>query len=86
MGEGVLEGVLEVREEARLVQELGGLEAADRGAQLVLAQRGRRLEQRNGHVLADHRGGLQERLVAGGQPVDAGGQHGLHRGGDLDGR
>ena len=63
VGEGVLEGVFEVREEARLVQELGGLEAADRAAQLVLGQRGRRLEQGERHVLPDHRRRLQERLV-----------------------
>src|SRR5262249_14164750 len=30
VGEGVFEGVLEVREEARLVQELAGLEVPDR--------------------------------------------------------
>ena len=86
VGKGVLERVLEIREEARLVQELRGLEAADRGAQLVLVQRSCRPEQRERHVLPNHRCRLQERLVAGGQPVDTGGQHGLHRGGDLDGR
>jgi hypothetical protein len=82
----MLEGVLEVGEDPGLVQELGGLQAADRGVQLLLGVLGNGLEQHQRDVLPDHRRRLQERLVPGRQPVDAGRQHGLHRGRDLDGR
>ena len=66
VGEGVLESVLEVREEARLVQELGGLEAARprRAARPRAARPSPGAAQR--HVLPDHRRRLQERLVPGG--------------------
>ena len=33
---------------------------------------------------ADHGGGVQNRLRFGGQPIDAGGEHRLHRCGDGD--
>ena len=86
VGQRVLEGVLDIREDPGLVQELRGLEASDRGVQLVLGELGNRLQQAKRHVLPDHRRRLQERLVRGGEPVDAGGDHGLDRRRDLDGR
>ena len=46
VGEGVLERVLEVGEEARLVEELGGLEVGEPAAERRLRQLGERLEQR----------------------------------------
>ena len=62
--ERVLEGVLQVREELRLVV------------------RDRR-QERVGHVLADHRGRLQELLLLVRQPVDPRCQDRLHRRRDL---
>src|SRR6516164_4858643 len=46
MGERVFEGVLQVREETGLIQELRGLQAAESNAQLFLGRLGNRLEQR----------------------------------------
>src|SRR5262249_50732495 len=37
------------------------------------------------HILADHRSGLKQVFVLGGQPVDAGGDNRLRGGGDLRG-
>ena len=62
VGERVLEGVLEVGEEARLVEELRGLEAREALAELLLRPLGDRLEQRERHVLADHGGRLEQPL------------------------
>ena len=82
--ERVLEGVLEIREEAGLVEELGGLEwsspprSASSGSSAIAC------EQRERHVLADDRGGLEQAFVLRGEPVDARGQHRLDRGRNLD--
>ena len=86
--ERVLERVLEVRKEPGLVEELRGLEVGELGAHLGLRRVGNGQEQREGHVLADDRGGLEQPLGLGRQAVDARGQDGLHGGGDrqvLDG-
>lgn len=82
----MLEGVLDLGEETRLVQELRGLERRQAAPEVLLGQLRDGLEQRQGHVLADHRGRLQEALVPGRQPVDPRRQDGLHRGRDLDRR
>ena len=65
-------------------QELRALQVADGSVQLVLGGLGNRLEQYKRDVLPDHRRRLENCLVPGRQPVDAGGQHRLYRGGDLD--
>ena len=83
VGERVLERVLEVRKEPGLVEELRGLEVRQLGAHLVLRRVGNGQEQRQGHVLADDRGGLEQALGLGRQAVDARGQDGLNRGGNL---
>ena len=86
VGERVLEGVLEVGEEARLVEELGGLEVGEAvGAARPSGSSAIACEQGDGHVLADDRGGLEEALVLRRQPVDARRQDRLHRRRDLDG-
>ena len=82
--ERVLEGVLEVRKQPRLVEELGGLQAVEPAAERLVRQLGDRLEQRERHVLADDGGDLQQALVLRGEPVDARRQHRLDRGRDLD--
>ena len=87
VGEGVLERVLEIREEAASrtgTRRPGGGRVAARSSSSGSSAIA--WSSANGHVLPDHRRGLEERLVLGRQPVDAGGQHGLHRGRDLDGR
>ena len=83
MGEGVLEGVFELGEEAGFVEELGGLQVAEPAAQLLLGQLRNGLQEGEGHLGANHRGGLEETLLLGRQAVDARRQDGLHRGGDL---
>ena len=86
VGEGVLERVLEVGEEARLVQELGGLQVGQRPAQRFLRDVLERLEEGEGHVLADDRGRLEQALLAVGQAIEARGENGLHRRRHLDAR
>src|SRR6516162_2903043 len=72
------ERVLDIRQERKLAQEFSGLEASDRGVQLILGDLGM-------HVLPEHRCRLQERLIGSAEPVDAGGDYRLDRRGDLDG-
>src|SRR5499426_1804652 len=79
----MLEGVLEVREDACLVQKLGGLEMTQRPTQVLLGRVGNGLQQREGHILPDDRGGLEQTLVLGRQAIDAGGEDGLRRRRDL---
>ena len=72
VGQRVLERVLELGEQARLVEELGGLEASrDPARSASSGSVGDRLQQRVGHILADDRGRLEQPLVLGGQAVDA---------------
>jgi hypothetical protein len=84
MGEGVLERVLEVREAAGLVEELGGLERFESAAERLVRDFGDRLEQREWDVRADDGGDLEETLVLGRQPVDARRQNRLDRGRNQD--
>ena len=86
LGQGVLEGVLDVGEEARLVEELGGLQMGEAQAERLLRHLGNGLEERQGHLRADDRGGLQELFLLRRQPVDARRQDRLHRGRHLDTR
>jgi hypothetical protein len=60
--EGVLERVLEVGKEPGLVEELRGLKVGELGADLGLRRVGDGQEQRDGHVLADDGGGLEQSL------------------------
>ena len=85
LGEGVLEGVDQLGEEARFVEELGGLELREGRMQGRLRQGGNRLQYPQGHLRANHRRRLQQPLGVRRQPVDAGGQHRLHRRRHLDG-
>jgi hypothetical protein len=83
--EGMLEGVLVLREEVGFVEELSSLELRQTIMQRRLGQFGNGLEQGQGHLGADDGGRLEEALCLGGQAVDACCQHRLHRGGHLDG-
>ena len=84
MGEGVLERVLEVREAAGLVEELGGLQRFESAAERLVGDFGDRLEQRERDVRADDGGDLEETLVLRRQPVDARRQDRLDRGRNQD--
>jgi hypothetical protein len=65
VGEGVFEGVFELGEEAGLVEELGGLQVAEPTTQLLLGQLPDGLQEGEGHLSADDRGGLKESLLLG---------------------
>ena len=86
LGQRVLEHVFQVREEPGLVQELGGLEVDEAAPQLRLRSVGDRREHAERHVLADGGRTLQQPLLLGRQPVNAGGQHRLDRLGNLNAR
>ena len=70
MRQRVLEGVLDVGEEARLVQELRGSQVREAAAHgfFVLLDDG--LEEHQRDVVADDRGALEQPLVLGRQAVD----------------
>src|SRR5215470_9113720 len=79
----MLEGVFEVREAARLIQELGPLEMTQSLTKVVFGRVGNGLKQRERYILPDHRGGLEQTLFFGGQAIDAGGEDRLRRRWDL---
>ena len=83
--QGVLEGVFQVREQARFVEELGRLQMRQAHAKRLVRHLGNGLEQRQGHLRADHRRRLQQALLLRRQPVDARREHRLHRGWHLHG-
>ena len=67
VGQRVLEGVLEVGEQARLVEELGGLQVGEAAAQLVLGQRRRSAwSSANGTSLPMTAAAWSRRLSSGG--------------------
>jgi hypothetical protein len=86
LGKGVLEGVLVLGEEARLVQELGSLQMGEAQAEQLLRPLGNSLQERQGHLVADDSGGLEERFLLRRQPVDTCRQHRLHRSRHLNAR
>jgi len=83
VGEGVLERVLVLGEEACFVQELGRPEGRESTPEVGLGEIGDGLQERAGHVLADHGRRLEEPLVLGHQPIDARREHRLDRRGRL---
>jgi hypothetical protein len=80
----VLEGVLELRNDAGFVDELGALQALEATPEGVLRKVGERFEECEGDVLADHRSDLHQVSVFGRESVDAGGEHGVDRRRHLD--
>jgi hypothetical protein len=89
VGEGVPEGVLQIREESGLVEELRPLQVVEPATERLLRQVGDRLEQGERHVLAHDGCDLEQALVLRGEPVDArcqnrlGGRRDLERLGRL---
>ena len=86
LGQRVLEGVLQIGRHAGLVQEFGSLERRETATQVVDRPVDDGLENGEGHIPPDHRGGLEEILLILGEPVDPGGENRLDRGRDLDRR
>ena len=85
--EGVLEGVLPLGEQPRLVQELRRLEVREASVQLPSSGTlGNGLQQRQGHLCADDRGRLEELFLLRRQPVNTCREDCLYRGGHLDAR
>ena len=78
MGERVPEGVLDIGEKPRLVEELVGLQPSQRATKVVGADVAHLTQQRERDVLPDHRRVLQEPLQLVGQSVDASGEHSLN--------
>ena len=68
-------------EEPRLVEEFGGLQMSQARWSASSGSLGNGLQQRQGHLGANHGGGLEEGFLLRRQPVDARRQHRLHRGG-----
>ena len=60
MRERVFERVVEIREEAGLVEELGGLEVGEPTTQVFFGPLGNGEQERERHVLADDRGRLEQ--------------------------
>ena len=83
--EGVLERVLEVREQARLVQELRALESTEPLVQPILVEAGDREQQAERDALAHDGRRLEQAFVAGRQPVDPSGEDRLDRRRHADG-
>jgi hypothetical protein len=81
----VLERVLEVGEEPRLVEELRSLEMCQGPVQLVVAAVGDGAQEWERQVLADRGCRLQERPLRRRQPVDPRRQDRLDRGRNRDG-
>ena len=84
LGQRVLERVLDVGEEVRLVEELAGLKPRQPLLQVSLGETAHRAQQRQGQIAPDHGGALQEPLVLERQVVDPRREDRLHRGRHLD--
>jgi hypothetical protein len=82
----MLEGVVWLREQAGLIEEICRLQMRQTAVQRRLGQVCNSLQQGEGHLGANDRSRLQEPLVLRWQPVNAGRQHGLHRGRHLNRR
>jgi hypothetical protein len=65
----MLERIFEVRKEASLVHELGGLEMRESVAQLLLGHVADRRQKREGNIFADDERGLEQALLLGRETV-----------------
>ena len=85
MRERVLEGVLGLRQQTALVQELGRLQPGQYSFERLPVEPGDRLQQLRRNVLADDRGRLEQALLLRREAIDPGCENRLHRGGNLRG-
>ena len=79
----MLEGVGALGKQAGLVQELGRLEVREAATERRLGQLGNGLQQRQGDLGAIDRSRLEQTLLLGRQPIDAGRQDRLYGGWHL---
>src|SRR6266849_2168842 len=79
VSEGVLERVLRLGRGAGFMDELRALKMSEALPDDVVVVAGKRPEDLEGEILADHRRGLQKTSVGGRKPIDAGQEHLLHR-------
>ena len=80
----VLERVLGIGREARLVEELCRIQARESALHVLFSGVRHGVQQREGHVLADDRRRLEQQLVLSREPLDPGRQDHLHGRRDLD--
>src|SRR5262245_14622825 len=83
VGERMLERVLQIRKQTRLVQELGRLQMREPAPKILFTQIGDGQQQRERHVLADDGGRLEQSLVVQREAVDARRENRLDRRGYL---
>src|SRR5262249_30123528 len=83
VGERMLECVGETGEQLCLIKKLRHLEMSKATPELFFLELHNRLKQQKRHIHADDRSRLQQPLVLGGKPVNAGGENSLGRCGDL---
>jgi hypothetical protein len=79
----MLESVFRLGEQARFIQELRRLQMRQAAVQRLFGQVRNGLQQGEGHVRANHSGGLEQALLLRWQAVDACRQHGVHCGRHL---
>jgi hypothetical protein len=84
LGEGMPEAVIHHAVPLGLLEKLGGAQGPQPVLQVVVAPGRHRSEDRLREGASNDRCGLEQFLVFGGEPVDAGGEHGLHAGRHLD--
>jgi len=78
--QGVFEGKFALGEQPRFVEELGRLQVCQTAVQGRLGQLGNGLQQGQGYLGADDRGGLEHMFLLWRQPVNARCQYRLYRG------
>src|SRR6476660_5852710 len=83
--ERVLEDIFDVRDRRLLIDELAKLEIGEQTFELVLRSSSDGSRQAEYELSSEHRECLQEGLLIGAQPVDAGGEDGLHGRRDAQG-
>src|SRR5262245_38802890 len=74
----MLEGIFELREKARLVEEPCSLEVRKAATERLLGQLGNGLQEHEGHLLTDDGCQLQQAFLRGWEAVDPGGEDRLH--------
>src|SRR5262244_2530830 len=84
VGQGMLERVLVLRKEPRLVEEPGRLEPNEPFAQLLIGSPADLSEQGNRDVPTNHGRRLEQSLLLRLEPVDPGGEQRLHRCRDVN--
>ena len=78
IGQRMLEGVLGLREEARLVEKLRGLKAGQPGPERILWQLGDGEQEGERHITSHNGRRLEQALIFRREPVDACREHGLY--------